>query len=349
MKNRWLFVLMICCSTDIAAQQLCGNPVIDTAAMARAEAQPPAGRAVSSLIRVYFHILKNDDGSNAAASLTQLQQEFQRLQAEYAPHNICFAYMGVDSINSTFLNLAMNSDNPAHYNVLAGFNVANCINIYYVANLPGYGGNAFSIPSDFCVVARGNINVASTISHEVGHCIGLMHTFETAHGEENIDGSNCSTAGDRVCDTRADPLSHRGESCFSFSTMGCLYTGNCSDPTGATNFSPPYSNIMSYWGLRNCTVSTFSAGQVSRINTYLVSSPILTATISGYNYTYGPVSLNSGTSMQSAANALITNGSVQLGGSVRATLQARSVKADPGFRANPSTGKIILKPAECSW
>lgn len=346
MKNS-IWVLLLLCSTVTIAQKPCGNPKIDKAAMALAENQLPAGRAVNVMIRVYFHILKNNDGSNAGASLTQIQQEFQRLQADYAPHNICFAFMGVDSINNSFLNTSMNSDNPAHYNLMAALNVPNCINIYYVALLPGYGGNAFSIPSNFCAIDRSNINLARTISHEVGHCLGLLHTFETAAGEENINGSNCSTAGDRVCDTPADPYSHRNEICFI--TNGCQYLGFCVDPNGAVNFNPPYNNIMSYWGTVNCMITNFTAGQSNRMSSFIFSSSLLISTISSYDNYYGPVTLNSGTSMQTAINSLSSNGNVYLVGSVRATFQAKSVRANPGFIASPISGKIVLTPATCNY
>ena len=351
MKSSLVILFLVLCSTASLAQLPCGNPTINFEEIARVEASPPAQRAVSNMIRVYFHILKNDDGTSAAASLSEIQQEFQQLQTDFAPNNICFVYMGVDSINSSFLNTAMDADNPTHYNIMGALNVPNCLNIYYVFNLPNYGGNAFQIPNNFCVVGRSSmvVNDRRTVSHEVGHCLGLMHTFETAFGEENINGSNCSTLGDRVCDTQADPLSHRAEVCFSFSSTGCLYTGFCVDPNGAVNFNPPYNNIMSYWGTRNCMITNFTAGQFTRMNTFLATSAILLPTLSPYDQGYGPVAINSGSSMQSAVNELYSTGGVQLGGSARATLQARRVRLTNGFRANPSAGKVIITAAICNF
>lgn len=347
MKSKLLFVFTFFCCMEGFGQKKCGNPKIDREAMSLAEANPVTGRAVSAMVRVYFHIVKNDDGTNAAASLTQIQQEFQQLQTDFAPNNICFAFMGVDSINNTFLNNVMNSDDPAHYNIMGAFNVPNCINIYYVFNLPNYGGNAFQIPNNFCVVDRSNINLWRTVSHEVGHCMGLIHTFETAVGLENINGDNCASAGDRVCDTPADPYSYVGQPCFS--NNNCMYTGSCADGNGATNFLPPYNNIMSYWGGQSCNITSFTNGQNNRVNIFLTSAPILLTTLSTYDLTYGPVTLNSGSSMQSAVNSLNSNGAVQFGGSVRATLQARAVRLNNGFRAAPSSGKVIIKGAGCNY
>ncbi|RYY68860.1 MAG: hypothetical protein EOO13_11150 [Chitinophagaceae bacterium] len=344
-----LLILLTCCGYTAFAQKPCGNPRIDREAMARAEATPGTARAVNNMIRVYFHILKNDNGSNPAASLQEVQLEFQQLQTDFAPNNICFAYMGVDSINSTLLNNSLDSDNPTMVNILASFNVPNCINIYYMWQLPGVGGSAFQIPSNFCAVARGSLvaDGLRVVSHEVGHCLGLLHTFETSQGLENINGSNCITAGDRVCDTPADPYSYLGQPCFS-SNM-CAYTGFCPDLNGATNYTPPYNNIMNYWGNNGCTITSFTSGQYSRINSFLSSSNLLIPTLSPYNLDYGPVTMNAGSIMQSAANVLNTTGVVQLAGSIRASLQARLVRAGPGFSARPMSGKIVMKPAECNW
>jgi hypothetical protein len=39
----------------------------------------------------------------------------------------------------------------------------------------------------------------------MGHFLGLLHTHEDSFGKENVDGTNCRTAGDLLCDTKADP------------------------------------------------------------------------------------------------------------------------------------------------
>src|SRR5215510_689551 len=41
------------------------------------------------LLRVYFHIIRDDDGSNAGFTATQVDCEFNQLLADYAAYNIC--------------------------------------------------------------------------------------------------------------------------------------------------------------------------------------------------------------------------------------------------------------------
>lgn len=51
---------------------------------------------------------------------------------------------------------------------------------------------------------KSNTDMGRTLTHEVGHFLGLYHTF---HDTNDCDGeSNCGTQGDRVCDTPSTPL-----------------------------------------------------------------------------------------------------------------------------------------------
>ena len=71
----------------------------------------------------------------------------------------------------------------------------------------GIGGIALGgIPGTFCLVAKSNIGKGQTTSHEVGHCLGLLHTFEPANGSENINGSNSSSTADLITDRGCSTL-----------------------------------------------------------------------------------------------------------------------------------------------
>ncbi len=114
----------------------------------------------------------------------------------------------------------------------------------------GYGQFPFSTTSatlnTYGIVVRqdqwGTIGTAAggdgrTVTHEIGHCFNLLHTFQSGCG------SNCINSGDRICDT--PPASN--------STFGCNKTNNtCSnDATGSssafsTNVPDMLENFMSY-------------------------------------------------------------------------------------------------------
>jgi len=94
-----------------------------------------------------------------------------------------------------------------------------------------------------------------TLTNEVGHCLNLLHTFQSGCG------GNCSSSGDRVCDT---PPS-------SQATYGCNQGQNtCSnDGSGASPYSSnvvdQIENYMSYDDCQNM----FSEGQKARMHNTL--------------------------------------------------------------------------------
>jgi hypothetical protein len=240
--------------------------------------------------------------------------------------------------------------------------VPGCINCFYTQKINGnntacnppcgYGGIALGgIPGTLYLVANSNIASGSTVSHEMGHCLGLLHTFEPTNGNEDINGTNGSTAADQVADTPADPYVFNGDSCYSLSANKCLYTGTCTDPNGASNYSPPYSNLMGYWW-NTITPTCYpnlaaTPGQFTRINSFLGSSSVLINCSSPSSVIQYPITVSSGYYMQSAINTFITNGSVVFNGTSNATVGGGTVYLEPGFHANPSSGGLIdikIKP-----
>ena len=144
--------------------------------------------------------------------------------------------------------------------ILALYSVPNTINIFYPGTVeiaPGstVGGYA-ALPGgpDIIVIAAGSVS-SGVILHEMGHFFGLYHTFETSFGNELVNGSNCATAGDLVCDTPADPgLSNTPPPDCQLSP----YTKDANNEW----YVPHIGNIMSYY---DCPCGLFTTGQYNRM------------------------------------------------------------------------------------
>jgi len=359
-----IFPLQKVCSQniDFPEPRPCGGYKIDTTALRAAinfeSVKANSILSTSFLIRVYFHILTDDNGTNAAATQIQIKDEFDTLVAAYTANNICFLNGGVNTINSSYLNTGFNADTDPS-SVFDPYRIPNCINIFYLRKINGsnpacgtgctIGGTSLKIPNTFCLISKGNVGKGQTIAHEVGHCMGLLHTFEPYYGFENIDGTNSDDAGDLIKDTPADPYAYKNMSCFSFSSISCTYTGSCTDPKGQSNFSPPYRNLMGYWWGACFAALTLTGDQYTRANSYLSSNSDLQSCESVPNLSVGPVTYTSDYHMFSAINTLITNGSVDLGGSSVTTLGGNLVSIQPGFVASSSGGALILvRSSACS-
>ena len=119
-------------------------------------------------------------------------------------------------------------------------------------------------------------NTATTLTHELGHALGLYHTFEGSTDASCVSNTDCSNTGDRVCDT--DPVK-------SFST--CF---NDTD-ANACNSNKAYNGIQrNFMGYSNCTnlftngqkermVKTLYASRSSQINSLSLIAPSSTSII----------------------------------------------------------------------
>lgn len=111
------------------------------------------------------------------------------------------------------------------------------------------------------------------IAHELGHYMGLLDTYEDEFdgpsGEETMSGSNCTEAGDLICDTEADPYTLG----IAFDEEGCNLTANLIDSEGEW-FVPPTNNIMSAYPA-SCRCQ-FTADQLNLVaETYLAERSYL--------------------------------------------------------------------------
>jgi hypothetical protein len=141
------------------------------------------------------------------------------------------------------------------------------INIWLVNNANQEDGSAgvtrgyYRAFFDWIVLDKSFVNKNSIgMSHELGHFFSLAHPFlgwdsdpydPSKHGDpaparspggqltELMDGSNCATAADRVCDTPPDYN-------FGFGSNSCEYAGGAKDPNGVL-VNPDEANFVGYF------------------------------------------------------------------------------------------------------
>ncbi|MBL7783218.1 MAG: zinc-dependent metalloprotease [Saprospiraceae bacterium] len=270
-------------------------------------------------LRVYVHAVGKDDGSGAP-TLAQIRQSMEILREDFKERNIFFVQVcGVIPINNTAL---YNATYPAAPNCMLSqySNHVDGIDIFIGGdNAPGHNA-ASGIPGKSFIV-KGSLSgdggpdncpadlqwVSSrshTISHEMGHCLGLWHTH---HGVE-LDGVDCNgnvadptvcedlvantnddvSCGDYVSDTPPDPKLF---ACTPNIYEHCVYDLGETD-SQQTPFDPDETLFMSY--SHNKCMTKFSDGQADRMHTIIQTiSPILQACIIPVDFT--EVSINTTT------------------------------------------------------
>ena len=222
----------------------------------------PFDAAATKSINVFFHVVRQ---TNGAGGLTQAQVDnvLCILNADFFDHYITFVETGRAFINNDYYFFSFNE---TKFGEIIDVNDSDDrIDIYLLPEGASWAGQAAGIPST-AIVIEGDLSQTSVSSHEVGHCLGLYHTHsgrgcnDGENCQEAINGSNCSTCGDLVCDTPADP-------CLTGNVDGtCSYTGG-------GGFTPNVSNYMSYT-FPDC-MDNFTVGQRNRMHSMINLNPTL--------------------------------------------------------------------------
>ncbi len=243
-------------------------------------------RNAVTYVPVRFHLVAKSDGTGRPTERLGLQA-LCLLNAAYADHDIQFYLKEFKNLNST--SVSTNPESFSGFNAIKSAMVYNAINVFIVDQIadpgvaaywqgpPGPNGN------DWIVCSDNFVTTDNVLAHEVGHFFSLLHTFNgwessggwdpNVHGNpvgptspgnvpnEYVNGSNCTNAGDFICDTPADYMFGPDNT--------CVYSSNAKDPTGAA-LAPDVSNRMNYF--YNCTDYHFSNQQITQINNSLFHS-----------------------------------------------------------------------------
>lgn len=148
-------------------------------------------------------------------------------------------------------------------NILTSDNEINCLNIHFVSEADDFGGLAklpWQINKNTLIVSTKYGDRYVPLAHEVGHALGLLHTFQKndcradcfqesvsrTRTQENKclltkGKKKCSVNGDALCDTDADVYKKTDGDWEDFKNYA-----DCDNKTYNVSSSNPYSNCLKF-------------------------------------------------------------------------------------------------------
>ncbi len=201
---------------------------------------------------VVAHIVRDTSG-NEGIGEAQILESIDTLNFYFQPIGLHFEVCEFRYIDNFQYNKPLNTNEWEEMQVK--YHQNNRINVFFVQDIPwapddcGYTTNAGITMTDaggvmikkFCVAT-----IPKALTHEFGHYFGLLHTNE-GFGTELVNGENCETEGDLICDTPADPYATGDTLVGKYITLqACRFILAKTDANGEF-YRPHVANIMSYY------------------------------------------------------------------------------------------------------
>ena len=244
----------------------CGTKDLDEATARAADdyaramfAQVGGSRAPgAAAIQVYWHVINSGTGADGDIPDSQINAQIAVLNQAYANTGYSFALVATDrTTNATWYTATNGTTAERNMKNALRQGSADDLNIY--SNNMGGGllgwatfpsSYASSPKMDGVVILFSSVpggttvpyNLGDTATHEVGHWLGLYHTFQ----------GGCSNSGDLVSDTEAERSPAYGCPVGRDSCVGKKFPG-----------PDPITNFMDYTD--DACMFTFTSGQETRM------------------------------------------------------------------------------------
>jgi hypothetical protein len=222
---------------------------------------PRPNAIAGGVIDVYWHTIRDDEGVEGNLTLQEIDEQINVLNIAFFPTGWSFHLVSVDTTDDDVWFLA-ESDTPTELDMKAALRQGSADDLNIYSSNPGdnlLGWATFptwytNYPLEDGVVilyssmpggSAAPYNLGDTLTHEVGHWMGLFHTFQGGCAKDG------ETGGDRVADTAAEQSP----------AFGCpLGRDSCKSIEG----SDPITNFMDYTD--DACMTRFSAGQDARMD-----------------------------------------------------------------------------------
>ena len=280
--------------TDTIKTLIRGCSSFDRAPLSAQRVPSAGGMRTASLnyykvvVPIAFHIIKNKKGDGVLENMTQkINDQVKLLNSVYNPFHISFTISSIDSAtNDTWFTQASYFTNPkALQEMTIALNKTpdKLMNVYFLGSrvlgesaYPWYEERQTSM--DYIVINYntlpdgprsfydGKYTEGKTLVHEIGHFLGLLHTFEGGSTSCDADPNDGCSIGDQVDDTPGQRF--------------CYFDG-CDENANSCP-SPGNDPVKNYLGYNpDACMSEITKGQADRMlqciikyRYYLVSNPI---------------------------------------------------------------------------